>query len=195
MDHIDQENTLHASSFFKEIPEDVLACTTIKHSWDTTSNAPKLTGMPPHVSIVAKFEELKQTFEEVRKNIKADVEEQLNARGVGGNEFHANKILQVLEDAQRKVDLIACNNNNFDDNVVYDDSYQNMCGDEEDDTLMHNPDDDPKIVLEMSRRNTAHSKSSVKRRRLTMGCYSGKLQVLSLHWKFPRMTGKQLIDN
>ena len=71
-----------------------------------------------------KIDELKQKFEEVRKSIKVDVEEQLNARDVDRNEFHANKKLQALEDTQRKVELIACNNNNFDDNFVYDDSCQ-----------------------------------------------------------------------
>ena len=41
--------------------------------------------MPPHVSTMAEFEELKQKFEEVRKIVKVDIEEQLDVRCVGGN--------------------------------------------------------------------------------------------------------------
>ena len=92
---------MYASSFFKVIPEDALECATIRHSWDTASNAPKLTGAPPHISIMVEFEELKQNFEEARKIIKTDIEEQLDTRGVGGNEFHTNKVLQALEEAQK----------------------------------------------------------------------------------------------
>ena len=56
MDIINQENTLYASYSFKDVPEDILACTTIRHSWDTTTYTPNLTGTPPHVSIIAEFE-------------------------------------------------------------------------------------------------------------------------------------------
>ena len=88
---------------------------------------------------------MKQKFEEATKRIKADDEQQLDTRGVRGNELHANKILQALEKVQRKADLISCNANNFYDNVVCNGSCQNMFEDEEDAALAPNPDDDPEI--------------------------------------------------
>ena len=75
----------------------------------------------------------------------------------------------------KKACLIACNDNNFDDNVVCDGSYQNMFEDEEDVALVSNPDDNPEIILETNKQSTAHSTTSVKQRRLIMGRHSRKL--------------------
>ena len=58
-----------------------------------------------------------------------------------------------------------------------------------------NANNDPEIEAEKDKRKQYHAKLSVKRRKLTMGFHNGRLQVLPVYWRFPRMTGKQLVEN
>ena len=194
IDNIHQEKTLHASSFFKDIPQEILKCATVRYSWNASTCTPKLTGIPPHVSIMAEFRELKLKFDELRQDIKGDLQAQLDARGVVGNRFHAKKILEALSETQRKVDMIV-NGNRFPINDVLEQGENVLIADEESMSLQCNPDNNPEIESERDKRKKSHSKSSLKRRKLTMGFHNGRLQVLPVHWKFPRMTGKQLIEN
>ena len=43
---------------------------------------------------------------QLRLDMKSDLEEQINVRGAGRNEFHTNKILEALREPQEKVHII-----------------------------------------------------------------------------------------
>ena len=56
------ECRFRASSFFKDIPQEFLDCAMIAFPWTSTQDTPKITGVPPHVLLMAKVETLLQKF-------------------------------------------------------------------------------------------------------------------------------------
>ena len=50
--------------------------------------------------------------------MKPDLEEQFNARGLGSNELHTNRILDALAETQKKVDAIANRNPTVNDSAI-----------------------------------------------------------------------------
>ena len=53
--------------------------------------------MPPHVLLMSKMEELMIKFNDLRGDIKTDFGGMLDTRGVGGNEYHTNQILDAIK--------------------------------------------------------------------------------------------------
>ena len=104
--------------FLQRYSQETLDCSTIKHPWNATDNTLKLTRIPPRVSMTAEFEELKHKFHQLREDIKSNLKEHFDARGVSGNEFHANKIMDALAQTQKKVDTIANLNQTMNDSDI-----------------------------------------------------------------------------
>ena len=46
-----------------------------------------MTGIPPHVSMMAELNAMKEKFNDLRNNIKSDFKEALDTRGVGDLSF------------------------------------------------------------------------------------------------------------
>ena len=69
------------------------------YPWNNTDYTPKITGVPPHVLLVAEMEVLKAKFDNLRLDINDDIKGMLDERGVGGNEFNTNSILGAIRDS------------------------------------------------------------------------------------------------
>ena len=95
------ECRFRASSFFRDIPQEFLDCAMIAFPWNSTQDTPKITGVPPHVLLISKVEELLQKFSALRVDIKGDIGGMLDIRGVGGSEYHTNQILDAIKIAQQ----------------------------------------------------------------------------------------------
>ena len=97
----------------------------------------------------------------MRQGIKSDLEEHFNTRGVGGNEFHTNRILDTLVETQKKVNAIANANvisNNSDISV----NNKFFIINEEEQSLAASLSNDWEVEAERNRRKLCHSKCQVK---------------------------------
>ena len=71
----------------------------ISYPRKNTYYTPEITGVPPHVLLMAEMEVLKAKFEKLWLDINYDIKEILDKRGVGGNEFHTNSILDAIRES------------------------------------------------------------------------------------------------
>ena len=122
--------------------------------------------------------------------MKNNFKEVLDTRDVRESEFCANRIIEVLNKIQYKVDLIVNSNNNTINS--YSKSVQNilLIEDKESNNLEPNCYIDSKIKAEKKKRIIEYLKLLLKRRQLTISYYSRKLQVLLVHRKFLKITAK-----
>ena len=59
---------------------------------------PRLTGIPPHIALINQVEALKAAVEQSEIRLGDVIRTELNARGVGGEVFQANSILDAVHD-------------------------------------------------------------------------------------------------
>ena len=64
------------------MPDKFLICVIISYPWDAKKFAPKFTEIPPHVILVSEMEGMRHKFDSLRANIKGDMEEIIDERGV-----------------------------------------------------------------------------------------------------------------
>ena len=69
---------------FTEATEEIRSYATIRYPWKKTCNTPIFTGVPPHVMILVEMEYLKNVLKDQRKQISADLRDELNKRHIGG---------------------------------------------------------------------------------------------------------------
>jgi hypothetical protein len=85
-----QKNKLQASHFFNHIPSYIKDAATVKYPLIKTEATPTFTCLPPHITILAKFEQLKIEIVLSRDVILKGVEEELDKRRIG-SQSHFNK--------------------------------------------------------------------------------------------------------
>lgn len=69
----------------------------------STPNSPRLTGIPPHITLLSQINSLKLSVEESTSRLEAVMKDELNRRGVGGEVFHANSILESVKEVHEKI--------------------------------------------------------------------------------------------
>ena len=209
---ISQDNALRASPFFKDIPDSIQTLAKISFPWNKTVDTPKLTGVPPHVLLMAELETLQLKFDQMRTDIKNDMKAIMDERGVGNAVFHTSNILNAINESNSKVErlinsmaggtgiggaLVAGmqSGGDEDDNemMIYDEDDENVGIDEESESNAASMTAEVQRIREQAK--IQRSRDVMKKRQLTMGYHSGRLQVLPVHWRFPKMTSKQLIEN
>ena len=84
---------MSALKTFIEATEEIRIYENIRYPWNKTCNTPIFTGVPPHVMIMVEMEELKNVLKYQRKQVSADLRDELNKRHIGGDSFEASGIL------------------------------------------------------------------------------------------------------
>lgn len=97
------ECSFRASLIFREIPDEFLKIAQVAYPWNSTFDTPKITGVPPHVLLMAELEELKIKLDALQMSIKSDMKDALDERGVGGSKFYTNSILETLKVSETKM--------------------------------------------------------------------------------------------
>ena len=81
----------------RDIPDEFIKSSRVAFPWNLTVDTPRLTGVPPHVLLMADIEKLKMKFEALECIMNDIMEKALDRRGVGGSEVHTNSILHVIK--------------------------------------------------------------------------------------------------
>jgi len=105
-----QKNELRALHFFNHIPLWAKDAVTIKYPWTKTEAAPTLTGLPPHITILANFEMLRVELVESKVVILTRVEAKLDKRRIGlQSHFNKEEIIELMitlhNELLKKVDI------------------------------------------------------------------------------------------
>ena len=64
---------------------------------------PRLTGLPPHVALLNEMDALKGTMSSSAQKLENTLKDELNRRGIGGEVFQANGILQDVRDVHQEM--------------------------------------------------------------------------------------------
>jgi hypothetical protein len=189
-EHLHKNLPFRDSPFFKDIPQAVLNAARIAYPWDATEDTPKFTGIPPHVSLLAKQESLQIELGQLRESIASMIGDELNDRGIGCTEFYTRGIENAIKDLETNLkqhyeDVIKMHGQDYDHGDIQmhhlDDALSNYDAMEEEDSVSD--------FLE-----NENSKQT-KKRKVTVGMVGGKFTVLPHDFEFPRMTGRQLVQN
>ncbi len=108
-----KKNKLQASHFFQHILSNIQAAATVKYPWTKTEAIPTLTGLPPHITIMANFEQLKIEMKETKNAILSGVEAALDKRHIGSQSYFdkeeiISRMLSPHNKLLKKVDVCVC---------------------------------------------------------------------------------------
>jgi hypothetical protein len=108
-----KKNKLQASHFFQHIPSNIQAAATVKYPWTKTEVTPTLTSLPPHITIMANFEQLRLEMEETKNAILSGVEAVLDKRHIGSQSYFVKEeivswMLLLHNKLLKKVDVCVC---------------------------------------------------------------------------------------
>ena len=81
----------------------------IKYPWNVTERTPKLTGIPPHVTLLSELKCLSDHMANFKQEFLTALVEELNARHLGGDNYHADQILKSLEDTRKHISDVITN--------------------------------------------------------------------------------------
>ena len=181
-----EECSFRASIFLKDIPDEFINVVRVAFPWNATRETPKLTGVPPHVLLMAEMEQLRQRFDVLQATMKEDLNAALDERGIGGSEYHTNSILSAIADSERRMlSTLDLPNATRGDPEEYTLAIQNEDSEIENIFEGISPDEltnggqvqDASRALVRQRRTSVQASLRASRL-LRMGFYSGRLQVL-----------------
>ena len=169
-------NPFRNAAIFKDIPKDVRDCSRTAYPWSSTADTPQITGVPPHILIMSELEEVKRMLSDLKVTMRTDLRSELNDRGVGGAEFHTNRILDSIQELSGRFEALrtappsALQQENELDLYVFDDE-------EDTDTFIER---DGQTAGERHQRNAAmqeRGETAVKKRRFTVGLVKDTLTL------------------
>lgn len=188
------QNILRSSAFFKDIPTEFKQLIRTSLPWTKTAYTPKITGIPPHILILAELEMLKRSFSSLRVDIRTDIADALSNTGT----FQAAVVLRAIEDSGRRIESLLISQRpapSSDDDFGVD-----MTGfvDDENDLLNEHvvpPDASSEVILELDQKKAEKIRVATKKRKFKVGVVKDKLHVLSVGFVFPSLTVWALCQN
>ena len=74
-----------------------------------TEKTPKLTGIPPHVTLLSELKCLSDHMVSFKQEFRTALVEELDARHFGGDNYHADQILKSLEETRKHISDVITN--------------------------------------------------------------------------------------
>ena len=102
-EHLHERSRLRQSPLFQQCKDTWIQIAVVKYPWDATEETPKLTGIPPHVALLAKLENLSRQMAKFKDKFRGVLVEELDSRHIGGDSYHAQKILSELETTRTQI--------------------------------------------------------------------------------------------
>jgi hypothetical protein len=201
--HLSQECPLRASPLFRDIPVNLKNHVRLGYPWAKSDYTPTFTGLPPHTLLFADNEEVKAGITNLRHDLREDMRQIMLERDPAAN-LVSNEMLRVLNNMSEKLSQLEITSNS---------SLRLRSGDEQgptsefcdfmDEEVFVN---DESMMEGISTESFAgqslrlHARKQkertvVKARKLKVGYFNNKLQILPPGWVIPKMTCFQLVVN
>ena len=184
-----QRNKLQASPFFTHIPNYAREAATVRMPWNKTANTPVFTGLSPHVSILSKIEELKESLKTAMDAILDGVKDDLDGQWLGSESYFAKEeivaeIKLMRADMTQRMEIIARSSSSCALQVPYaqQEGFEVAVGGLGEDTQL--PSDSAVTLFD---RGTGH--------RFQYFCSAGGIRRLPENFVFPKMLLVTLITS
>lgn len=206
--HLHKKCVLRQSQVFRDIPEEIYSIAATAYPWNKTTFTPSFTGIPPHVVQLNELKSMQAKLDALKDSVMEEMKCEMEKRGFASTECNTKKITDAIDGLGKMLERItAVGGANSAENAERGDftsvrRYASFVVEDEDELVefdeVHNVNE--QLFSEEEKRLHQKRKhevaiSSVKRRRLTMGCHHGMLMPLPQDWEFPSMTWTQLIFN
>ena len=96
-------NRIRQAPLFQQCKDTWIDIAVVKYPWDATVETPKLTGIPPHVVLLAELKNLSRQMSKFKDDFRGVLVEELDARHLGGNSYHAQNIMRELETTRNQI--------------------------------------------------------------------------------------------
>ena len=159
---------------------------TTAYPWTATRFTPKFTGIPPHVVILVKMEELKLEMKQQTAVIVEKLKMELDERSIGGADYRATQILQEVKELVQKIAVPQTERQPFE----FGDTF-NVGDDwdvEDDDNMVTNYETGGGTVAGISNNNSTTARRHCNDRLMVLIGRNGKLSLLPKEYVFPTMS-------
>ena len=151
---------------------------------------PRLTGIPPHVAIMNEMAALKDMFALSSADLKSTLHHKLNCRGIGGEMFQANLILDSVKKVHEKMESILTSTN-LSLILSNSSSSSSLLTGLSPPVIITEPT--VPIIVDTSDDNSESGFSDCGVGKRKMYCWGGKLHNVPENFVLPRMTLQTLI--
>lgn len=139
---------------------------------DSSALCPRLTGIPPHVALLNEMAGIREKIEKTSILLMDNMKSELNSRGIGGEVFQANAILEEVKRVTENMETLLSGNSKYSNN----DNDQQIL---------------PVTINAMAETPMIVQQGGVQRK---MYCWGGQLHNLPENYVLPRMTLQTLIS-
>jgi hypothetical protein len=208
-EHLHKKCLLRQSPVFRDIPEEIYSIVTTAYPWNKTTYTPSFTGIPPHVVQLNELKSMQAKLDALKDSVMDEMKCEMEKRGFASTECNTKKITDAIDGLGKMIERIAAIGGTHPaDHAERGDStcverFTPFVVEDEDelvefDSGVHNANEqifneEEKQLHQKKKHEVAIS--SVRKRKLTMGCHHGMLTPLPQDWEFPSMTWTQLIFN
>ena len=108
---LEPTSRIHTSMLFMNVPQDILdmaKAVTYKEAL-TNDNAPRLTGIPPHIIILNNMQGINEHTTDCSVDIVSKIKQDLDARLVGGDQHQANVVLDQVQRVHQEMQTMMQN--------------------------------------------------------------------------------------
>ena len=93
---IHEQSPLRSAALFRDIPDEIRRLATVRYPWNKTSDTPKITGVPPHVTHLAELHTLKEEIISLREGMMKDLRDEMDKRGFNSTENNTQQIMALI---------------------------------------------------------------------------------------------------
>jgi hypothetical protein len=198
---LSQSSLFRASTMFRNIPDNLFKYARVKFPWTQTRYTPLFTGLPPHVLLLADNERIMAKIASIQAGMREDMTALLRDRDPVSNVV-SNAILLKLDSISTQIAQSSGRFNGSGGEQMEVDVGGDLHDIVDEEMELHADDTNQSLANETYtarsvrlQRQKEKEKTVVKARRLKVGYFKNKLQVLPANWVFPSMTCYQLVIN
>jgi len=101
-ENLHMSNRLRSIPLFMAPPEELLKGAVYKYPWEMTDITPRLTGIPPHVTMLTKMDTLLKNQDAAADSLMAQIKQELDERNMGGG-YNAVTLMNFFENTKREI--------------------------------------------------------------------------------------------
>jgi len=100
--NLHRKSSLFACFLFTDFPQVLKSKVRVSYPWDKDDNSPVLTGIPPHILVLAQLDKLTRSQLTVADDVVNRMRDELDNRDIGGG-YHASRLMNEMQSAHSKI--------------------------------------------------------------------------------------------
>jgi len=96
------KSSLNACFIFTDVPEVLKSLVRVSYPWNKDVNSPVLTGIPPHILVLAQLDSLTRSQLTIADEVVTRIKEELDNRDIGGG-YHASRLISEMNESHSKI--------------------------------------------------------------------------------------------